>query len=80
MENTLLIIKPDAMQRRVAGEILSRIERRGLIIKGLKMARLPTALVEEHYSVHRGKPFYEPLIRFMTSGPVILAVVSGKAR
>jgi len=78
MENTLLIIKPDAVQRRLAGEILSRIERKGLVIKGLKMVRLSEDLVREHYSAHKGKPFYEPLVKFMTSAPVIVAVVSGE--
>jgi len=78
IERSLVIIKPDAMQRRLVGEILARFERRGFIIQGLKLTRLARELVEEHYAVHKGKPFYEPLVRFMTSGPVVVAAIAGK--
>jgi len=78
MEHSLLIIKPDAMQRRLAGKVLSRIEQKGLLIKALKMIKLPTNVVETHYEQHVGKPFYEPLVEFMQSSPVIIAVVAGK--
>ncbi len=78
METTLLILKPDALQRRLAGRILARFEEKGLQIVGLKMAHLRRELVEEHYAPHRGKPFYENLVRYMTSNPVILVAARGR--
>jgi nucleoside-diphosphate kinase len=78
MERTLIILKPDAVQRGLCGEILSRFERKGLQIVGLKMMQIPRQLAETHYEPHRGKPFYEGLVRFMTSSPVIVLVLAGR--
>ncbi len=78
MEATLIILKPDALQRRLAGRILNRFEEKGLTIAGLKMAHLKRELVEEHYAPHRGKPFYAGLVRYMTSHPVILVALRGR--
>ena len=78
MEKTLLIIKPDAIQRRFIGEIVSRFERKGFQILGMKMARLPEQIIREHYAAHKGKPFYEPLVRYMCSHPVVLMAAQAK--
>ncbi len=79
MEQTLVIIKPDGLQRRLIGGIISRFEQKGLKIVALKMSRMPETLVREHYGVHEGKDFYEPLIAYMTAGPVVLMVLEGMA-
>ena len=78
MEKTLLIIKPDAIQRKVVGEVVRRFESKGFQIVAVKMARLPEALVREHYAAHKGESFYEPLVRYMSGHPVILMVVRAK--
>ncbi|MBI4577670.1 MAG: nucleoside-diphosphate kinase [Planctomycetes bacterium] len=77
MERTLIILKPDAVQRRLSGAILERFERKGLRIAAMKLMSVGKALAERHYAVHRGKPFYESLIRFITSGPVVVLVLEG---
>ncbi len=77
MERTLIIFKPDAVQRHLVGRILARFEDKGLRIAALKLQQLPRALVEQHYAVHRERPFYRDLVEFMTSGPVIVAVLEG---
>ena len=77
MDRTLVLIKPDALQRGLAGEILSRLERRGLKIVALRLMRLDEALARRHYAEHEGKPFLDSLIRFITSGPLIAAVFEG---
>lgn len=77
MEHTLVIIKPDGLQRRLLGQIISRFEQKGFKIVALKMEMLPEGLVRRHYAVHQGKEFYEPLIRYMTAGPVILMILQG---
>ncbi len=71
VERTLAIIKPDAVSRSVAGEILSLIEQNGFRVRGMKMLRLSRAAAEGFYAVHRGKPFFAGLVEFMTEGPVI---------
>lgn len=76
-ERTLVLIKPDGVRRGLIGEIISRFERKGLKIKALKMLRLTREKAEEFYSVHRGKPFFESLIEFMTSGPIIAMILEG---
>ncbi|MEW5907783.1 MAG: nucleoside-diphosphate kinase [Patescibacteria group bacterium] len=76
-EKTLIIIKPDALQRSLLGEIIHRFERKGLKIMGMKMIRLGDALLDEHYCHHKGKPFFESLKNFMKSAPVIVMVLSG---
>lgn len=77
MERTLLIIKPDAVERKLIGEIIQRIERKGLEIKALKMENITLEKAEKHYETHKGKDFYDNLIEFITSGPVVLMVVEG---
>lgn len=78
MEHTLVLIKPDGVRRGLIGEVLRRLERQGLKICGLKLLRLSKELAAEHYAAHRGKPFYEELIAFITSGPVVAAAVAGE--
>ena len=78
MERTLVILKPDALCRGLCGQILARFERKGLKIVALKMMRISRELAERHYAPHKGRDFYEPLIRFMTSTPVIVLVLEGK--
>ncbi|MBM2826806.1 MAG: Nucleoside-diphosphate kinase [Dehalococcoidia bacterium] len=77
MERTLVLVKPDAMQRGLAGEIISRLERRGLKIVGMKMIHIDEALAKRHYSDHDGKPFFPGLVNFITSSPVIAIAFEG---
>lgn len=77
MERTLIIVKPDGVQRGLAGEIISRLERRGLKIVGLKMLQVSRELAERHYGVHRGKPFYQGLVDYITASPVVVGVLEG---
>ncbi len=77
MERTLVLIKPDAVQRGLVGEIISRIERRGLKIIALKMIQMDRELAQKHYAIHKGKPFFERLVNYITSGPLIAAVFEG---
>ncbi len=78
MQRTLAIIKPDAVQRRLIGKIINRFEEKGLEIIGLKMTFISEGLAKKIYSVHEGKDFFEKLIKFMTSGPVVILVLRGK--
>ena len=78
MERSLIILKPDAVQRGLVGPILSRLEQRGLTIVGLKLMRIDEALARKHYAVHEGKPFFAGLVAYIVSGPVIVLAVSGK--
>ncbi|HSR35297.1 MAG TPA: nucleoside-diphosphate kinase [Anaerolineae bacterium] len=77
MERTLVIIKPDAVQRGLVGPVLTRLERRGLRFAAMKLMQITPELAARHYAVHKGKPFYEGLIEFITSGPVVVAVIEG---
>lgn len=77
MERTLILVKPDGMQRGLAGEILTRLERRGLRIVGLRMFQMEDGLARLHYAEHEGKPFFGGLISYITSGPIIAAVLEG---
>ena len=77
-ERTLSIIKPDAVAKNVIGEIYSRFERAGLKIVAARMKQLSTADAEEFYAVHRGRPFFNDLVEFMTSGPVMIQVLEGE--
>ncbi|MFN8496824.1 MAG: nucleoside-diphosphate kinase [Anaerolineae bacterium] len=77
MERTLFLIKPDGVQRGLIGEIIGRIEARGLKLVGMKFMAVPQALAEEHYAVHKGKPFYPGLIEYITSSPVVACVWEG---
>ncbi len=78
MERTYLMVKPDGVQRNLAGEIVSRFEKKGFKIVGLKMLRISRELAEKHYGEHVGKPFFESLVGFITSGPVVAFVIEGK--
>ena len=77
MERTLIIIKPDAVQRGLVGPILSRFEARGLRFAALKLMRITPELAGRHYAEHQGKPFYEGLVTFITSSPVVVGVLEG---
>ena len=77
-ERTLLIVKPDGVARRLVGNILSRIERKGYVIECMRTLDIDRNLAETHYGEHRGKPFYEKLITYITSGPSVVAVISGE--
>jgi nucleoside-diphosphate kinase len=77
MERTLVIVKPDAMQRGLMSAILSRLEARGLKLVGLKLVAVDEALARRHYAVHEGKPFFAGLIQYITSSPVVVAVYEG---
>lgn len=77
MERTLIIFKPDALQRRLAGRILQRFEDKGLTIAAMKLMRISRDLAERHYAPHKGKPFYPGLIDYITSGPVVVLVLAG---
>jgi nucleoside-diphosphate kinase len=78
MERTLVIIKPDGVQRGLVGPILTRLERRGLRFAAMKLMHITPELAARHYAVHEGKPFYDGLIEFITSGPVLVAVIEGR--
>lgn len=77
-EDTLIVIKPDGVRRGLVGEIVARIERKGFIIKELRMQTMSKAVAEEFYSVHKGKPFFGELVAFITSGPVVGVILSGR--
>ncbi len=77
MERSLVLIKPDAMQRHLAGVIISRLEKRGLKIVAMKLLRMDKALAQKHYAVHKDKPFFNDLVEFITSTPIIAAVFEG---
>ena len=77
MERTLIIVKPDAMQRGLSGEIIKRFEQRGLKIIGMKLLRLSRDLAEKHYDVHRERPFYRDLVNYIISAPVIVMALEG---
>ena len=78
MERTLIIIKPDAVQRGLIGPIINRLERRGLRLAAMRLLAITPELAARHYAIHTGKPFYDELIEFITSGPVVAAVVEGR--
>ncbi|WP_322819317.1 nucleoside-diphosphate kinase [Tepidiforma sp.] len=77
MERTLFLVKPDAMQRGLAGEIIGRLERRGLKMVGVKLLRVTRELAERHYAEHVGKPFFPGLVEFITSAPVLAIAWEG---
>ena len=78
MERTLILIKPDAIQRGLAGAIIARFERRGLRIVAMKMMQMDNALAQRHYAVHQSKPFFNDLVKFITSNPILAAIFEGK--
>ena len=77
MQRTLVLAKPDAVQRGLIGEILGRFERKGLKVVGLRLLAVPREMAEEHYAVHAGKHFYDGLVEFITSGPVAAIALEG---
>jgi nucleoside-diphosphate kinase len=77
METTLIILKPDAVQRALCGRIISRFEDKGFQIVGCKLMRISGQLAATHYAAHKGKPFYDGLVRFMTSSPVLVLAIRG---
>jgi len=77
LERTFTMLKPGVLSRRIAGEILSRIERKGFDIVAARLMRIPRALAETHYAEHRGKPFFDGLVDYITSGPVVAMVLEG---
>ena len=77
MERTLVIAKPDAVQRGLIGEVIGRLERRGLKLVGMKMIQMDKDLAHEHYGVHEGKPFFDGLIAYITAAPVVVMVWEG---
>ena len=78
MKQTLVLLKPDALERGLVGEIISRLEGQGLKIVAVKMIRVDGALAKRHYAVHEGKPFFEGLVEFITSRPIIAAIFEGE--
>jgi nucleoside-diphosphate kinase len=76
-ERTLVLVKPDAVERKLVGEIISRIERKGLVLVALELRAVDRELATQHYAEHDGKPFFGDLVEFITSGPVVAAVVEG---
>jgi nucleoside-diphosphate kinase len=77
VERSLVLVKPDGVKRALTGTIIERIERKGIRVVAMDLRTLPRELVEEHYAEHQGKPFFEPLVSFMLSGPVVAMVIEG---
>jgi nucleoside-diphosphate kinase len=78
MQQTLILLKPDAVHRRLVGAILQRFESKGLRVAGLKMVQADAALAQKHYAIHQGKPFYNSLLQFLTSGPTVAVCLEGR--
>ena len=78
IEKTYVMVKPDGVQRGLVGKIVQRFEERGLKICAMKMMKIPKELAERHYGEHKGKGFYEPLLSYITSGPVVCMVIEGE--
>jgi nucleoside-diphosphate kinase len=78
MQQTLILLKPDCVQRRLIGAIIERFERKGLRLAGMKLLQAGDDLAQRHYSVHKGKPFYDSLVKFMTGGPTVAMVWEGR--
>ncbi|GBL31634.1 nucleoside diphosphate kinase [Actinomycetes bacterium] len=76
-EKTLILVKPDGVRRGLVGEVISRVETKGYSIEALRLLKADRALLEQHYAEHLGKPFYEPLVEFMMSGPIVAMIASG---
>jgi nucleoside-diphosphate kinase len=76
-EKTLILVKPDGVRRQLIGEVISRVEAKGYLIASLRMMQADRALLERHYEEHKGKPFFEPLVEFMMSGPIVAMVAEG---
>jgi nucleoside-diphosphate kinase len=78
MQRTLILLKPDAIQRRLIGTLIQRFEHKGLRLVGLKLVQASRELAEKHYAVHKGKPFYESLLKFLAAGPTVALVWEGR--
>src|SRR5947209_9752747 len=78
MEKSLVLLKPDCVHRRLVGAILQRFEQKGLRLAALKLVQATRELAEQHYAVHKGKPFYDSLLQFLTSGPTLALVLEGR--
>jgi nucleoside-diphosphate kinase len=78
MERTLILVKPDAFARNLTGEIIARFERKGLRLAAMKLMTMDRELASRHYAEHEGKPFYEELVAFITSGPLVAMVLEGE--
>ncbi|MDQ6817675.1 MAG: nucleoside-diphosphate kinase [Actinomycetota bacterium] len=78
MQRTLILVKPDAFARRLTGEIIARFERKGLTLIAMRLMMMTRDLAERHYAEHEGKPFYEGLVAFITSGPLVAMVLEGE--
>jgi len=76
-EKTLILVKPDGVRRQLIGEVISRVEAKGYLVTSLRMMQADRALLERHYEEHKGKPFFEPLVEFMLSGPIVAMVAEG---
>jgi nucleoside-diphosphate kinase len=79
IERTLILVKPDGVRRGLVGEVLGRLERKGLRLVALELRTLAAEVAEQHYAEHQGKPFYDGLIEFITSGPLVALVVEGES-
>src|SRR5450759_3067647 len=79
MERTLVLVKPDAVRRGLSGEIIARLERRGLALRGAKLVQVDEELADAHYAEHRGKDFFAGLVSFITSGPTLALIVEGES-
>jgi nucleoside-diphosphate kinase len=77
-ERTLVLVKPDGVRRALVGEVIARIERKGYQVVALRMLQADRELLEKHYAEHQGKPFYEPLLEFMMSGPIVALIAEGE--
>jgi nucleoside-diphosphate kinase len=78
MQKTLILLKPDCVHRRLVGTLIQRFEQKGLRLAGLKLVQASRELAEKHYAVHKGKPFYESLLKFLTAGPTVAMVLEGR--
>lgn len=78
LEQTFAMVKPDGVKRRLVGEVVSRLERKGFNIVQMKQMQIPREMAERHYGEHKGKPFFEGLVNFITSGPVVAMIVEGE--
>lgn len=79
VERTLVLVKPDGMRRRLAGEIFGRFERRGLALRGARLLKISRPMAQAHYAEHKGKPFFDGLVSFITSGPVLALALEGES-
>lgn len=78
VEKTLLLVKPDGVRRGLAGEVIRRFEKKGFTLRGLKLLKMTREMAEKHYAAHKSKPFFESLVDFITSGPIVAMVLEGK--